>query len=100
MDIYQQEKSERRTWRFAVLTTGSCAGILISLYLAGCQPKKQPVAIDSPTVILADTNRVKLKHQADASEHAVIILNEQTQTSVTTYEKAAKKYDSIRVALP
>ena len=98
MDIYQQEKTERRTWRFAVVGTSLCVGVLISLALASCQPKTKPET--APTVIYADTARVKLVHRADSASSALTIIHQRNQTTVTTYGKSVKQYDSIQVALP
>lgn len=98
MDIYQQEKSERLQWGFAVIGTSLCAGVLLTLALSGCHPKASPPT--GPTVIYADTTRTKLVHRANASAGAITIIHERTQQTVNSYEKSVVKFDSIRLDLP
>ena len=95
----------RLLWRFFldgnfVFLRESISFLVIWLIFscAGCQSKTKPVS--APTIIYADTTRVKLVHRADSSGKALTIIQARTNQTVTSYEQAVNQYDSIQVTLP
>lgn len=82
------------------LVTGLTVLLLIQIMvrLKSCQSK--PGAVAAPTLIYADTTRVRLQHVADQANDQLLIVRPKTQQTVTTYEKSVSRFDSIRVALP
>ena len=101
MNIYKQEQHETLLWWLAGLATSFCAWIIVLGLVISCHPKAKPTPAPEPvTIILADTNRVKLVHRAQASADTLTIAHKRSQQSVTNYENAVSTYDSIRVTLP
>jgi apolipoprotein N-acyltransferase len=99
MDIYQQEKTERRAWGLGALITTMLVVLLGMGALSSCKPKPAtPVA--TATIVREDTTRKKLVLQVETAADTLLIVHQRSQTAVTDYEKSATAYDTIRVALP
>ncbi|GAB3550540.1 hypothetical protein [Spirosoma fluminis] len=67
--------------------------------MTSCKPKPKAVP-STPTVIYADTTRVRLQHKADQSANELLIVRANADSTVTSFNHAETKFDSVHVTLP
>jgi len=96
--LYTQLRIERNQLLVCTLISGLLLALMGTL-LSGCGSRKSKDST-RPTVIYADTNRVKLVHRADSSGKALTIIQQRTQSTVTTYGQSVQQFDSIQFTLP
>lgn len=76
-------------------------GLILGTHLLidGCKPKSKSQSIEVH-INEEDSTRKKLEINVEGANNTVIVSQETSQSAVTDYEKAKKKFDQSRVALP
>lgn len=73
--------------------------MLFFKFLFGCTPKPKTNSIEVH-INEEDSTRKKLEINVEGANNTVIVSQESSQSAVTDYEKAKKKFDQSRVDLP
>jgi hypothetical protein len=83
--------------RLRLLLIFSVAGLLfVAGLLTSCKPKPKPVSAPPATTPAVDTAQKRLEWEADQAGSVADTLRKAANQSITNYQNAAKRYDSLR----